>query len=56
LGAHLFARAGEVAGNTLTFDKPGEYEIVCDLPDHTEAGMRGKLIVVSSAAQEGEQR
>ena len=50
LGVHLFARAGEVAGNTFTFDKPGEYEIVCDLPGHTEAGMRGKLIVVSAGS------
>jgi uncharacterized cupredoxin-like copper-binding protein len=52
---HLFARAGEVAGNTFTFDTPEEYEIVCDLPGHTEAGMRGKLIVVSAASQQGEQ-
>lgn len=55
LGTRLFARAGELASNTFTFDTPGEYEIVCDLPGHTEAGMRGKLIVISTGLQKGEQ-
>ncbi|MGH6856597.1 MAG: plastocyanin/azurin family copper-binding protein [Methylocella sp.] len=27
-------------------EKPGEYEFICDLPGHREAGMKGTLIVV----------
>jgi cytochrome c oxidase subunit 2 len=39
------ARAGQVARKTFTFDKPGTYPIVCNLPGHTEAGMTGTLVV-----------
>ncbi|MDQ6868736.1 MAG: plastocyanin/azurin family copper-binding protein [Pseudomonadota bacterium] len=28
------------------FDKAGEYEYICDLPGHPDAGMKGTLIVV----------
>jgi uncharacterized cupredoxin-like copper-binding protein len=45
LGLRVFARAGDVARRDYVFDKPGEYEIVCDLPGHTEAGMKAKVIV-----------
>jgi plastocyanin len=44
-GFYLMARVGQVTRKTLIFDKPGEYEFVCDLPGHQEAGMKGKLIV-----------
>ena len=36
-GFYLIAKGGQV--------KPGEYEFMCDLPGHQEAGMKGKLIV-----------
>ncbi|MDQ6867854.1 MAG: cupredoxin domain-containing protein [Pseudomonadota bacterium] len=44
-GFYLMARVGQVTRKTFIFDKPGEYEFVCDLPGHQEAGMKGKLIV-----------
>jgi uncharacterized cupredoxin-like copper-binding protein len=44
-GFYLIARGGQVTRKTLIFDKPGEYEFMCDLPGHQEAGMKGKLIV-----------
>ena len=45
LGLRIFARAGEVVKKDYVFENPGEYEFVCDLPGHQEAGMKGKLIV-----------
>jgi len=44
-GFYLIARAGQVTRKTFTFYTPGEYEFMCDLPGHQEAGMKGKLIV-----------
>jgi plastocyanin len=46
LGFHLQAKAGETAHKNTVFEKPGEYEFVCDLPGHQEAGMTGTVIVV----------
>jgi uncharacterized cupredoxin-like copper-binding protein len=46
LGFRLQVKAGEIAGKKTVFAKPGEYEFVCDLPGHLEAGMKGRLIVV----------
>lgn len=51
LGFRLQAKAGEIAQTTLRFDKPGEYDFMCDLPGHREAGMLGKLIVGDVAAK-----
>lgn len=51
LGLRIFAKAGEVAKRDFVFDRPGEYEFVCDLPGHMEAGMRGKLSVAASGAR-----
>jgi plastocyanin len=45
-GLRLQANAGEIARKKTVFAKPGEYEFVCDLPGHLEAGMTGTLIVV----------
>ncbi|MGA8170603.1 MAG: cupredoxin domain-containing protein [Methylocystis sp.] len=45
LGLRLSANAGGVARRVYTFKRPGEYEFVCDLPGHLEAGMKGKLTV-----------
>jgi uncharacterized cupredoxin-like copper-binding protein len=47
LGLHILARAGEVVKKDYTFETPGEYEFVCDLPGHKEAGMKGKLSVIT---------
>jgi nitrous oxide reductase len=44
-GFYLIAKGGQVTRKTFIFDKPGEYEFMCDLPGHQEAGMKGKLIV-----------
>jgi plastocyanin len=44
-GFDMIARGGQVVRKTFIFDKPGEYEFMCDLPGHQEAGMKGKLIV-----------
>jgi len=44
-GVRLEARAGDVAKKTVAFTSPGEYDFTCDLPGHTEAGMKGKLVV-----------
>jgi len=44
-GFRLTAAAGEIVRKTAVFDKPGEYEFSCDLPGHSESGMKGKLIV-----------
>ena len=44
------AKTAPGATNTVTFTAPssaGEYEVVCDVPGHLEAGMSGKLTVVS---------
>ena len=44
-GFYLIAKGGQVTRKTFIFDKPGEYEFMCDLAGHQEAGMKGKLIV-----------
>lgn len=41
----LDAKAGDVARKTAVFDKPGDYDFICDLPGHSEAGMKGMLTV-----------
>jgi plastocyanin len=46
LGFRLQAKAGEIARKNIVFEKPGEYEFICDLPGHHDAGMTGTLIVV----------
>lgn len=41
--------AGQTVKTTFSApDAPGEYEIVCGVAGHLEAGMRGKLIVVAA--------
>ena len=46
----LQAPAGQVAMGDFRFDTPGEYELVCALPGHDQAGMRAKLIVDAGTA------
>lgn len=50
LNFRLFARAGQVSRAIFVFPVPGRYAIVCDLPGHTEAGMKGTVIVASTAS------
>jgi plastocyanin len=45
LGVRLTVPAGQILSKDYTFAKAGAYEFVCDLPGHTEVGMRGTLIV-----------
>jgi uncharacterized cupredoxin-like copper-binding protein len=45
LGLRLQAKAGEITWKSTAFEKPGEYEFLCDLPGHRDAGMKGTLIV-----------
>jgi len=46
LGFRLQAKGGEIARKRSVFEKPGEYEFMCDLPGHGDAGMTGTLVVV----------
>ncbi|MCI0745971.1 MAG: cupredoxin domain-containing protein [Verrucomicrobia subdivision 3 bacterium] len=46
-GFRLQAKAGEIARNTFIFDKPGQYDFICDLPGHREAGMKGTLTITA---------
>ncbi|HET9345334.1 MAG TPA: heavy metal translocating P-type ATPase [Candidatus Limnocylindrales bacterium] len=39
------ARPGQIAELRFLVDEPGEYEIVCTVPGHAEAGMTGTLVV-----------
>jgi len=55
LGLRLFARAGEVVKKIHTFEKKGEFEFVCDLPGHLEAGMKGKLSVIAGQDAQSKQ-
>jgi plastocyanin len=50
LGLRMFAAAGSSAKQTFTFEKTGDYEFVCNLPGHLEAGMKNKLTVVEASA------
>jgi uncharacterized cupredoxin-like copper-binding protein len=45
-GFYLIARGGQVTRKSFIFDEPGQYEFMCELPGHQEAGMKGKLIVM----------
>jgi len=45
LGFRLEAKAGQIVRKSTVFVTPGEYEFICDLPGHQEAGMNGTLIV-----------
>lgn len=38
-------KAGQRGGLVWRFDQPGEFEYVCLLPGHREAGMKGRIVV-----------
>lgn len=51
LGINVDMPVGEPAEAMIPADaKPGEYEFVCNIPGHAEAGMVGKLIVQEAGA------
>jgi plastocyanin len=41
----LDARPGQTASKTFTPTTPGTYTVVCTIPGHEQAGMKGTLIV-----------
>ncbi len=45
----IAARAGQSASGSVAIDTPGTYAVVCTIPGHKEAGMRGTLTVAGSA-------
>jgi plastocyanin len=51
LDIRLEVKAGEIVRKTILFEKAGEYDFICDLPGHSEAGMKGTLIVGDSLAE-----
>ncbi len=46
LGFELRAQAGERISGSLAATSRGEFTFVCTVPGHTDAGMRGKILVV----------
>ncbi|HWQ13111.1 MAG TPA: heavy metal translocating P-type ATPase [Roseiflexaceae bacterium] len=43
--AHINTRPGQTATALFYVGQPGEYEIICTVPSHVEAGMTGTLVV-----------
>jgi plastocyanin len=41
----LVVPAGKTEKTTVTFAKPGTFEFACDEAGHTEAGMKGAIVV-----------
>ncbi|MEK6857029.1 MAG: cupredoxin domain-containing protein, partial [Nanoarchaeota archaeon] len=46
-GVHLALLNGKTTNASFVADKAGEFAFYCNVPGHTEAGMKGKLIVES---------
>ncbi len=46
----IVAKPGQTASGTFTLDKPGTYEVICAIPGHKDAGMKGTLTVSGAAA------
>ncbi len=36
---------GKTVEQTVNFDKPGTYQIICNQPGHKDSGMVGQIIV-----------
>lgn len=47
LALQVVAKAGQTTTQEVIFEKPGEYDILCSLPFHSEFGMKGKVVVVA---------
>lgn len=50
LNVKLTVPAGQSGSTTVTADKTGEYEMLCSIPSHKEAGMRGTLTVATNTS------
>jgi FtsP/CotA-like multicopper oxidase with cupredoxin domain len=53
LNLKLVARPGQSARATVTAEQPGDYDLLCSIPGHKEAGMTGSVTVTPSAAGQG---
>jgi len=49
-GFTLYAKAGQTATGEFTFNAPGVFDLICSIPGHKEAGMKGTLTVVDPNA------
>jgi nitrite reductase (NO-forming) len=49
-GFTLLAKAGQVATGEFTFNTAGVFDIICSIPGHKDAGMKGTLTVTDGAA------
>jgi plastocyanin len=45
LGIDWFVRTGGEAQEQFTFDQPGEYQLICVIAGHEQAGMVGVIVV-----------
>lgn len=45
----LTAEPGEQAISAVEFSEPGSYEFFCSVPGHTQAGMRGTIVVAEAS-------
>ena len=46
-GLHLHVPPGVTEAATYQLDEPGTYPVLCTMPDHTEGGMIGELVVLA---------
>ncbi len=52
LGVKLVAKPGQSVSGSFTADKAGTYDIICSVPGHKEAGMKGTLVAGTAAASQ----
>lgn len=45
LGIDWFIPGGKTLSQIFTFNQPGEYQLICAIPGHEQAGMAGTIIV-----------
>lgn len=45
---HLTAKPGQVGTGEIMLDRPGDYDVVCSIPYHTDFGMKGSVKAVGN--------
>lgn len=50
-GVHYILKGGSTMRVMFTPNETGEFEFHCSIPGHTEAGMKGKLIIVDNLSE-----